>query len=342
MALDIVGPANAPNAVTTRPGDTRSFGVSDTWMKDCTSSVANDGTKVQAGFVNALIGQFRNLIRGNGLTGASAEIVVQNNADDNMALKAVQHLIQRGQPSFASDTGTANAVVVAMSPAMAEHKLGTTVRVLIAANNTGAATITINALSAKNIKRLGGGALQPFDLQAASIVELAYDGTQYQIISCLLPPLGGSTQKAPKLIGFLADTVGGGGTVVPTSVATLMAFNNMAKNNLWGTSTFTGNTTLTIGAGEAGIWNLNAAVHMPLLGTGFFEQILFWQNDVQVFTGTTTTSTAGGGSYVAVSCNRAVNVGDTLKVAIYHQYGSNLTTVPDQTTNFSAMLISAY
>jgi hypothetical protein len=342
MALDIVGPANAPNAVTVRPGDTRSFGVSDTWMKDCTSSVANDGTKVQAGFVNALIGQFRNLIRGNGLTGASAEIVVQNNADDNMALKAVQHLIQRGQPSFASDTGTANAVVVAMSPAMAEHKLGTTVRVLIAANNTGAATITINALSAKNIKRLGGGALQPFDLQAASIAELAYDGTQYQIISCLLPPLGGSTLKAPKLIGFSANQTGGGGTSMPSSVATVISFPNMVKNNLWGTSTFTSNTTLTIGSGEAGIWNISAAAHMPIEASGYFEQIAIFQNGTQVFTGTTSVSLASTGSYVEVACNLVANVGDTIVIEVYHQFGSTISTVADQTSNFSAFLISAY
>ena len=69
MALDIVGPANAPNAVTVRPADTRAFGATDTWTQDCTSSVANDGTKIQAGFINALIGQFRNAIRGNETVG---------------------------------------------------------------------------------------------------------------------------------------------------------------------------------------------------------------------------------------------------------------------------------
>ena len=40
---DIVGPANAPNAVTARPADTRSFGALDSWFKDCTSALSNDG-----------------------------------------------------------------------------------------------------------------------------------------------------------------------------------------------------------------------------------------------------------------------------------------------------------
>src|SRR5689334_12543063 len=116
MALDIVGPANAPNAVTVRPADTRTFGANDTWFKDCTSPTANDGTKIQAGFFNAFTALFRNLIRGNGQTVGGVDIVTLDNADDNMALKAVQHLIQRGLPGYAADTsGAANTITVALS-----------------------------------------------------------------------------------------------------------------------------------------------------------------------------------------------------------------------------------
>src|SRR3954469_2941599 len=103
MALDILGPANAPNSVTSRPTDDRAFGTTDTWFKDCSSGVANDGTKLKAAFMNAVAGAFRALIRGNGNTASAVPVVTENNADDGMALKAIQHLIQRGQPQYALD-----------------------------------------------------------------------------------------------------------------------------------------------------------------------------------------------------------------------------------------------
>jgi hypothetical protein len=227
--------------------------------------------------------------------------------------------------------------VAAFSPAVAEHKLGIALRVLILNTNpAGATDFAPNTLSAMPITRLGGAALQPGDLLAGAFVTLAYDGTQYQIIS----PLGGTTAKAPKLIGFAANQAGASATSVPTSVGTVVAFGNIFKNNLWGTSTFTSGTTLTIGAGEAGIWDINAAIHVPVQSSGAFEQIAIFQNGTQVFTGTTTTSTAGGGSYVEVSANIVCAVGDVIRIEFYHQYGITISTANDQTTNFSACLIS--
>lgn len=343
MALDIVGPANAPNATTIRPADTRTFGATDTWTKDCTSPVANDGTKIQAGFLNGLIGQVRNFVRGNGQTAGSADIVTQDNADDSMMLKSMQHLVQRAQPSYAADTGTVNHIVAAFTPAVAEHKIGQVLRVKVLNTNTSStADFAPNGLAAKAIKRLAAGALQPSDLQAGGIVELAYDGTQYQIISYIGPPAGGSTQAAPKLIGVVRDQASQSAQTITTSIATAISCARVVKNNLSGTSTFTSNTTLTVGTGEAGIWNINAAVHTETAAAVYFQQIFINVNGVQVFTGTTNTSQISTAGYVAVSCNLALSAGDVVQAMFYHQKGSNMTLGADQSTNFSALLISAY
>lgn len=79
---DLLGPASALNAVTMRPTDTRIFGEDDTWFKDCSSSTANDGTRIEADFLNGILAQVRRAIVGMG--------VPIDNADDDMLLKAIQ------------------------------------------------------------------------------------------------------------------------------------------------------------------------------------------------------------------------------------------------------------
>lgn len=81
MAIDLLGPANATNFTTVRPADTRIFGAVDTFFKDCTPG-ARDGTAVQAGYLNGVLMQIRRAIRGMGIG--------ENNADDDMLLKAIQ------------------------------------------------------------------------------------------------------------------------------------------------------------------------------------------------------------------------------------------------------------
>lgn len=186
MALDIVGPASAPNSTTIRPTDTRTFGATDTWAKDCSSPTANDGTKIQAGWLNGWMGQLRNLIRGNGQTAGSADIVAQDNTDDSMALKAIQHLTQRGLMKYAADSsGSANTITVSLTPALAEYKAGIEVLVKIANTNTAATSININTLGNKAIKTIMGLDPAAGSLVAGAFAKLAYDGTNFQIISVL-------------------------------------------------------------------------------------------------------------------------------------------------------------
>lgn len=177
MSLDIIGPANAPNSTTTRPTDDRSFGVTDTWFQDCTSPSANDGTKLKASFMNAVAGAFRALVRSNGNTALAAPIVVENNADDAMALKAIQHQIQRGLTNYSLDTGGTNSVIVAPSPPVAEYKTGLVIRTKIAATNTGSATVNVSGIGAAGIARWDGSPIQAGDLTAGAVVALFCDST---------------------------------------------------------------------------------------------------------------------------------------------------------------------
>jgi hypothetical protein len=180
---DLLGPgSNTPNVALTRPADDRVFSVGDTWYKDCSSLLAQDGTAWKSAANNGYLAQFRALIRGNGQTIAGADIIPTNNANDSMMLQSVQNLIQRGLPRFGVDTGAVNALVVALSPGLQEYKAGTSIKVLVLNTNTGAAQINVNGLGERNITRQDLSALQQGDLLAGSVVTLDDDGTEFQLL----------------------------------------------------------------------------------------------------------------------------------------------------------------
>lgn len=176
---DIIGPANAANAVTVRPAETRSFLSLDTWFKDCSGPLADDGTSVEASWLNGMLAWSRAIWRGNGnrLDGVTP-VVPEFGTDDAGVLKAIQQLIQRGQTNYAVDTGTANAMVVSLVPAAVELKSGLVVRARKgAASNTGATTLVLNGFAAKAVLRADGTALQRFDLVANAPFEAMYEGS---------------------------------------------------------------------------------------------------------------------------------------------------------------------
>jgi hypothetical protein len=80
----------------------------------------------------------------------------------------------------ATDTGVADAYAVALTH-VAAYASGLTFGFIPANTNTGASTVNINALGAKSVSRLGGGALVAGDLPAGVIAILTYDGAKFQI-----------------------------------------------------------------------------------------------------------------------------------------------------------------
>jgi hypothetical protein len=142
-----------------------------------------------------------------------------------------------------------------------------------------------------------------------------------------------STAKAPKLIGL---TAGGSGTAVPSATNTLLAL-SLVQNNLSGTSSFASNT-LTIGAGEAGIWVFTGFIQWNSGGALNFTSASLKKNGAQVAIGG---ENAGGGltSYNTFSEPIKCNVGDTFQFFGYHQAAG---TVGTASQSASAFLISAY
>lgn len=92
-----------------------------------------------------------------------------------------------GPLNYAAAGGTANAITIALTPALTAHVAGMPIQFKASAANTGAATIAINALAAVAIKRPDGTALQINDLVAGMIAVIIYDGSGYQLQNALTP-----------------------------------------------------------------------------------------------------------------------------------------------------------
>jgi len=91
--------------------------------------------------------------------------------------------VQNGGMQYATGSGT-NTIVATMAPAITAYVAGQTFRIKMAAGaNTGATTLNLNSVGAKNITKRGTTALAAGDIPASMMFEVAYDGTQFQLIN---------------------------------------------------------------------------------------------------------------------------------------------------------------
>ncbi len=114
-----------------------------------------------------------------------AELAKQQDTD-RTSLAAAQTDItnfKTGAYDYVVSTGSLNAYAVA-TPALAAYAAGNEMEFKASFSNTGAATINVNSLGAKSIKKNDGAtALVSGDIVSGQIVRVRYDGTNFQMLS---------------------------------------------------------------------------------------------------------------------------------------------------------------
>lgn len=90
---------------------------------------------------------------------------------------------QNGSYIYAADTGAADAYAIAPTPTVTAYAAGQKFRFIAANANTGASTLDVSSLGTKNILKFHDGALVATDIEAGQLVEVVYDGTQFQLTS---------------------------------------------------------------------------------------------------------------------------------------------------------------
>jgi len=130
-------------------------------------------------------------------TGAVVEItwteITWNDAVDALVLEHAQDGKHKPEKidahRYAVDAGSNDTYVITLSPVPAAYVTGMCVNFKPATANTGGATINVNSLGAKTIKKASSAgliALDDGDLVPGVVYQLLYDGTDFQVVS----PLG--------------------------------------------------------------------------------------------------------------------------------------------------------
>lgn len=109
---------------------------------------------------------------------------------DGAAFRAEAVSPPRGEIIYVADTGAANALVVAPTPALGGYFEGLMLAIKVAAANTGAATIDVSGLGLRNIVRRDGSAAVAGDLFAGEMAILVYDGAAFRLVQSGRPRPG--------------------------------------------------------------------------------------------------------------------------------------------------------
>lgn len=123
----------------------------------------------------------------NGENAATGDLDLGSNkitsmTDGTLATDAVN--VQQLQSSgniYKADTGAADAYAIAPSPAITSYVAGQVFRFKAVAANTGACTIAVNGLAAKDIKTHAIDDPPANTILANGVYTVVYDGTQFQI-----------------------------------------------------------------------------------------------------------------------------------------------------------------
>ena len=87
------------------------------------------------------------------------------------------------EATYAADTASSDTYVISLSTAPASYTTGMVIYFKAVTANTGACTINVNNLGAKSLKSLNNQDPADNYIEAGSIVQLCYDGTNFQILS---------------------------------------------------------------------------------------------------------------------------------------------------------------
>ena len=129
------------------------------------------------------------------------------------------YTVQNSLWTYAADAGASDAYAITLSPAITAYAAGQSFVFKANTANTGAATLNVSALGAKDVKKYANGVLSDLetnDIIASMVVSVTYDGTRFIMHS---NPATGLTSAAAYESQQFFDTTAATGAQATTLVA---------------------------------------------------------------------------------------------------------------------------
>lgn len=175
--------------------------------------------------------------------------------------------VRRAAYAFATDTGSQNALSIAVDPPITAYEQGTELRVLCAYDNTGPSTIRVNGLSVQQIVRKDGTPLTAGDLRQGGIAVIVYDGANFQLVSGTtgnVTVTGGWFNGADYIVDVgTPNHIIGSPPIAPTAYAPGQGFTILVKNRNTGPVDINVNNLGAIPLKLPGLVDLSAGDIMP-------------------------------------------------------------------------------
>lgn len=102
---------------------------------------------------------------------------------DSFATLPDASLIKERRIGYLVDTGSANAIVVALPTAPDSYQAGLELIVKVAAAVTGSPTVNVNGLGARPLVRSDGSAVVAGDIPVGSVIIIGYDGDNFRVLA---------------------------------------------------------------------------------------------------------------------------------------------------------------
>ena len=236
---------------------------------------------------------------------------------------SAQQVLNSSFQYLTSISGT-NAIVATAGLGMGSYVTGSTFRFLASSTNTGASTLNINNIGALAITKNGTSPLVAGDIVSGAMVQVVYDGTEFQMVSPSAIPTvssfsAGSTGLTPStattgavtLAGTLAVANGGTGSTTSTGSGAVV----LATSPTLTTATLTSPTLTTPALGTPSavvLTNATGTANSLNAGIGVSQT---W-TDVTSSRAAGTTYTNSTGKPIQVFINMGTSGGGTCTMTV--------------------------
>jgi hypothetical protein len=190
------------------------FTRSYSWQQDAAANVNITDSRMDGEFDNFATG-LSNCLTKDGQSTPSANLPMGNLKHTGVADgTAANHYASLGQVQKNSSQwcgtagGTADAITISPSPAVTLLVAGYRFQFVASGTNTGAVTLAVSGLSAVAVKKNGTTALAAGDIPSGALVDVQYDGTNFQVVNVAFS-LGSMASQSASSVAITGGSVTG-------------------------------------------------------------------------------------------------------------------------------------